>query len=121
MDHICLAMPVTAGKSAAARAFMQQLDGARRAEYDASERRLGITKEVWFLAAAPAGDQLVGYMESADFGRALTLFVGSRDPFDMWFKEQMLAVTGVDLNNPPTNMAPAEMLSAYTAGAGAAA
>jgi hypothetical protein len=115
MDHICLAIPVTAGKSSAARTFMQQLDGDRRAEYDASERRLGITKEVWFLAPAPAGDQLIGYMESADFGRALTLFVGSRDPFDLWFKEQMRVVTGVDLNNPPANMAPAELLSTYEA------
>jgi hypothetical protein len=115
MDHICLAIPVSAGKSAAARTFMQQLDGARRGEYDASERRIGITKEVWFLATTPAGDQLIGYMESADFGRALTAFVASRDPFDMWFKEQMRSVTGVDLNNPPANMAPAEVLSTYVA------
>jgi hypothetical protein len=117
MDHICMVIPVTSGKSAAARAFLQQLDGAKRSDYDASERRIGITKEVWFLAAGAAGDQLVGYMESADFGRALTSFVGSRDPFDLWFKEQMHAVTGVDLNNPPATLAPAELLSAYAAGA----
>ena len=55
----------------------------------------------------------VGYMESADFGRAFPAFVGSRDPFDMWFKERMLAVTGFDLNNPPANMQPPELLSHY--------
>jgi hypothetical protein len=119
MDHICMTIPVTAGKSAAARAFMRELDGARRGEYDASERRIGITKEVWFLSASAAGDQLVGYMEATDFGRALSAFVGSRDPFDMWFKEQMHAVTGVDLNNPPADMAPAELLSTYIAQAAA--
>jgi hypothetical protein len=115
MDHVCIAVPVLAGKSAAARAFMQQLDGARRAEYDASERRIGITKEVWFLAPLPSGDHLIGYMESADFSRALPMFVGSRDPFDLWFKDQMLAATGLDLNNPPANMQPAELLSNYAA------
>ena len=115
MDHICLAVPVLGGKAAAAREFMKQLDGARRTEYDSSERRIGITKEVWFLAQVPSGEQLIGYMESADFSRALPMFVGSRDPFDMWFKEQMLAVTGLDLNNPPAGMQPAELLSNYSA------
>jgi hypothetical protein len=39
------------------------------------------------------------------------MFVGSRDPFDVWFKEQMLAAAGVDLNNPPADIKPAELLS----------
>jgi hypothetical protein len=92
---------------------MQQLDGSRRAEFDASERRIGITKELWYLAKLAAGDHLIAYMESADFGRALQMFVASRDPFDMWFKAQMLSVTGLDLNNPPADMQPAELLSHY--------
>lgn len=113
MDHKCLAMPLLPGKAAEARAFLQQLDGARRAEFDASERRIGITKELWYLAKLPSGDHLIAYMESGDFGGALQGFVGSRDSFDMWFKAQMQAVTGVDLNNPPADLAPAEMLSHY--------
>jgi hypothetical protein len=78
-----------------------------------SERRIGITKELWYLAKLPSGDHLIGYMESADFSRALPSFVGSRDPFDMWFKEQMLGVTGLDLNNPPADMQPPELISHY--------
>ena len=113
MDHICLAMPLLPGKSAEARAFLQQLDGSRRSDFDASERRIGITKELWYLAKLPSGDHLVAYMESRDFSSALQGFVGSRDAFDMWFKAQMQAVTGVDLNNPPADLAPAELLSDY--------
>ena len=115
MDHICITVSVLPGKSAAARSFMHQLDGSRQAEYDASERRIGISKEVWFLASLPSGDHMIGYMESADFSRALPMFVASRDPFDIWFKEEMRDVTGLDLNNPPANMAPAELLSNYSA------
>jgi hypothetical protein len=115
MDHICLALPIVSGRTAAARTFLQQLDTTRRAEFDESERRLGITKELWYLAALPSGDHLVGYIEGADFNQALTSFVGSREPFDLWFKEEMLAATGVDLNNPPADMAPAELLSHYEA------
>src|ERR1700682_3137297 len=115
MDHVWLARPRLPGKAADARAFLKQLDGARRAEFDASERRIGITKELWYLAKLPSGDHLIGYMEAADFTRALQSFVGSRDPFDLWFKAQMLAATGVDLNNPPPNMTPPELLSHYEA------
>ena len=115
MDCICLALPIVNGKTAAARAFLQQLDTTRRAEFDESERRIGVTKELWYLAALASGDHLVGYMESANFSHALSSFVGSREPFDVWFKEEMLAVTGVDLNNPPANLAPAELLSHYEA------
>ena len=115
MDHVCLALPLLAGQADAARTFMQQLDGARRNEFDSSERRIGITKELWYLAQLPSGDHLIGYIESSDFGRALAMFVASRDPFDVWFKEQMMAVTGLDLNNPPADMKPAELLSKYEA------
>lgn len=115
MDHMCLALPVLAGKSGVARDFMRQLDGARGAEFAASEQRIGIGKELWYLAQLPSGDHLIGYMEAADFNRALTLFVASRDAFDMWFKERMCEVTGLDLNNPPANMVMPELLSHYEA------
>ena len=119
MDHICMALPLVAGKTADARTFLKQLDTTRRAEFDRSEQRLGISRELWYLASLPSGDHLIAYMEARDFGSALQSFVASRDEFDLWFKAQMLAVTGVDLNNPPEGLAPAELLSHYEA-AGAA-
>jgi hypothetical protein len=70
MDHICLAMPVLPGQSDAAQTFFKQLDTNRRAEFDASERRIGITKELWYLAKLPAGDHVIGYMEAQDLNRA---------------------------------------------------
>jgi hypothetical protein len=115
MDHVCLALPVLPGKTTDARTFMQQLDGSRRTEFDRSERRIGISKELWYLAQLPSGDHLIGYIESAEFKRAFQMFVGSKDPFDLWFKARMLAVTGFDMNNPPANMQPPELLSHYEA------
>jgi hypothetical protein len=114
MDQICLVVPVLPGKTAEARAFMRELDTVRRAEYDRSERRIGITKEVWYLAPMSSGDQLVGYMETADFPRALQQFSQSRDAFDVWFKERMRTVTGLDLDHPPADGLP-ELLSTYEA------
>jgi hypothetical protein len=113
MDQICLVVPIMPGKTDDARDFMRELEGTRKHDYDLSERRIGITKEVWYLADAPGGDQLVAYMESADFSRALSMFSASQDEFDMWFKRRLADSTGVDLNTPPSGPLP-ELLSSYS-------
>jgi hypothetical protein len=106
-------MPILPGKTADARAFLRDLDGPRKAEFDKSEQRIGITKELWYLATLSTGDQLVGYMEANNFGEAVAQFSASTDPFDLWFKKQMADVTGMDLNNIPPGFAPPELLSHY--------
>ena len=53
-------------------------------------------------------------MESPDFGTALSRFAASRDGFDVWFKEQLANVTGVDLNHPPSGPL-SELVSHYEA------
>ncbi len=115
MDHICVVFPILPGKTEEARAFQRELDTERKADYDRSERRIGITKEYWFIASAPGGDQLVVYMESQDFNQAFGQFVQSQDDFDQWFKQRLAEVTGVDLNNPPPDMQLPELVSSYEA------
>ncbi len=77
MDKICLVFPVLSGKTEDARAFQRELETERKADYARSEQAIGITKEHWFLASLPGGDQLVVYIESEDFGRAIGLFGAS--------------------------------------------
>ena len=108
-------LPILPGKTDAARQFQRELDTERKADYDRSERRIGITKEVWYLAALPSGDHLIAYIESQDFNRALGTFVQSRDEFDQWFKRRLAEVTGVDMNNLPPDMQLPELLSRYEA------
>ena len=115
MDQICLVLPILPGKTEDARAFQRELDTDRKADYDRSERRIGIPKEVWFIASLPTEDQLVAYIESPDFNRALQLFVESQDAFDQWFKRRLAEVTGVDLNNLPPDMQLPELVSRYEA------
>jgi hypothetical protein len=73
-----------------------------------------------FLAGTPGGDQFVAYMETSDFGHALSLFSQSQDDFDLWFKRRLCDSTGLDLNHPPEMTLP-ELLSSYVAGMAAAA
>jgi hypothetical protein len=101
VDHFCVVFPLLPEKTEEARAFQRELDTERKAEYDRSERAIGITKEHWFIACVPTGDQLVVYMESADFTRALGMFSQSQEPFDVWFKQRLADVSGVDLGDLP--------------------
>jgi hypothetical protein len=115
MDQVCLVLPILSGKTDDARAFQRELDTTRKADYDRSERRIGISKEVWYIASLPGGDQLVAYMESDDFSRALQTFVASRDEFDEWLKQRLAAVTGIDMNNLSPDMPLPELVSNYNA------
>lgn len=114
MDQICLVLPILSGKTAVARDFMRDLEDTHTVAYAQSEQRIGIVKEVWYLASLPSGDQFVAYMENPDFRNALALFSQSQDAFDMWFKQRLAEATGVDLNNPPPMQLP-ELLSNYAA------
>jgi hypothetical protein len=62
MEQICLVLPILEGQTDDARAFIRELEEERKADYARSEERIGITKEVWFLASPPSGDQRVAYM-----------------------------------------------------------
>ena len=106
----CLVIPILAGRSDDARAFMVQLEHDRSDEYAASKRRVGIVKEVWHLAGLPEADVLVAYIETADIALALNLLSASADVFDLWFKRRLADSTGLDLNNPPPIPLP-ELLS----------
>jgi Family of unknown function (DUF6176) len=114
MDQVCFALPVLAGKTEEARAFFSELETQRKSAYAASEQRINITKESWYLQQTPQGDLLLAYIESPDFANALRMFSQSQDEFDQWFKQQVAEVTGVDLNDPPPGPL-SEQLSSYEA------
>jgi hypothetical protein len=114
MEQACFALPIMTGKTDDARAFMRELEGPGKAQFASSEQRLGIVKESWFLQRTFQGDLLIVYIESPDLGKALRLFAESNDKFDQWFKDQVLDITGADLNNPPEKPL-SELLSSYQA------
>jgi hypothetical protein len=113
MDHTCIVAPVKPGKEKALHDFYREIEGARRDDYDRSEQRLGISKEVAFSAKTDGGSVAIIYIESDDFDSAFGQFVQSQDEFDLWFKQQVLDISGLDLNNPPEMELP-KLLSVYT-------
>ncbi len=113
MDLTCLVIPLRPGSREISRTWLRALRGPRADELARSERRLGIERQAWFTAGEGT-DLLIGMVEARDFPRAMSLLAISMDPFDLWFKRSIEAITGLDLNDPPARD-PAALLSAYAA------
>jgi hypothetical protein len=71
--------------------------GERSEEHATSRRRHGITRESVWIQGTPAGDVAVVLIESADLPTALLGLATSQAPFDVWFREHLMAVHGMDL------------------------
>ncbi len=102
MEQTLFALPILPGKTAAARAFLQEVGGPRKQENVACDQRLGITREVWALQQTPQGDLLIAYVTGENLAHAVKEFAASQTEFDRWFKQQAQEATGVDMNTPPS-------------------
>ena len=95
-----IVVPIVPGQEEADRRFFAELQGPRRAEYEAAWRRLGLrTERVWHQSS-PQGTVAVVYLEGDDIGQAFAELATSDDPFIVWWREQILAVNGLDLSQP---------------------
>jgi hypothetical protein len=101
-DKIMLAVPVLPGKAEQTKAIAQATMGPRKAEYLASHTaQLGITKDSWYLQIFPDGSGLLmTYLESPDSVRTLADFSASQHPFELWLKQQVKEISGVDFSQP---------------------
>lgn len=111
MPAACIAFPVLPGQQDALRKLCAIQAGERRQELDASEKRMGASKEIWFLQHTPTGDLWLIYFEARDPMKALQVFGSSQDPFDLWVKDGVKATTGLDLSKPPPALP--ELLGSY--------
>jgi hypothetical protein len=97
MVAIALAAPIRPGKHEAWRRFIQEIQGLRYDQYQASRRRLGITKEFAWLANTAQGEIVIFYLEAGDPSQLLHTLAASQAAFDQWLKRQVLDLHGLDL------------------------
>jgi hypothetical protein len=101
VEQALFTLPILPGKTAAARAFLQELGGPRKADLAACGQSVGITKETWALQQTPQGDVFVAYVAGEDLAHAFSEFAASQTAFDRWFKQCVQETTRADLNTPP--------------------
>jgi len=97
MSGMVLTFPILAGKVEAWRRFCQELSGCRRKPYEASRQRLGITREQLALVDTAFGATAVTTLEAPDVAQALGQIIASDLPFDVWYRERLQELHGVNL------------------------
>jgi hypothetical protein len=98
-SEIVIAFPLLPGKRPHLGRFVDALLGERRTEYTRSQ--VSVVRERWYLQSTPLGDLILVYMEVPDPKLAFSSMAASQEPFDVWFREQVLEITGVDLAQTP--------------------
>jgi len=97
MSGIVLTFPILASKVEAWRRFCQELSGSRRQLYEASRQRMGITRERLALVETAFGATAVTTLEAPDVDRALGQIIASEIPFDVWYRERLQKLHGINL------------------------
>lgn len=97
MPGIVLTFPIKSGKVEAWRRFCQEMSGSRRLAYEASRRRLGVTRERLALVETAFGSAGVTTLEAPDVGRALGQIITSDLPFDCWYRQRVQELHGINL------------------------
>ena len=83
------------------RSFVSELQGALQPEVRKFYRDHGVTHESWYLQETPQGSLVIGLTQVSDVPKASMAFQKSQDQFPRWFKEQIMALSGVDPNETP--------------------
>jgi hypothetical protein len=101
MAEILFAIPILRGKEALDRETRDEMAGARRDEYAAALKAVGITRQaVWHQQMPDGGSLAIVYIEAAD-PDAHQRFVNSDSEISRWFVERMQEVHGRDVSQPP--------------------
>ena len=97
MPTVTLIAPILPGKAEAWRRFAQELRASRYGEYLESRHRLGIRSEQAWIAETLRVAVAIITLDTPQPEQLLDQLATSDLPFDRWFKEQLLALQGVDL------------------------
>ncbi len=97
MSGIVLTFPILPSKVEAWRRFCQELSGFRRKPYESSRKRLGITCERMAIVETPYGSTAVTTLEAPNIDQALGQIVASNLSFDVWYRERLQKLHGINL------------------------
>jgi hypothetical protein len=100
MASIAFALPILPSKMEELKRLADDLSGSHQTDKQDQLRRCGADRENWYLQQTRQGDMNIVYLEGADIGRTFAAFITSDNTFDRWLKEQILAIHGIDFNQP---------------------
>jgi hypothetical protein len=100
MASVAFAAPILPGKLEAWKQFNDEINGARRKDFETQQHRIGISRQRVWLQHTPEGDMAIIVQEGEDPQRAMEALGKSENEFDVWFKAQLKDIHGLDLSQP---------------------
>ena len=102
MPAIAFAIPILPCNEALDVDTFDEMEGARRGDYEAALRDAGVTRHTDWHQETPDGTLAIVYMESQD-DAGVAKFASSDAPLHRWFRERMKNVHGIDISEagPP--------------------
>jgi hypothetical protein len=97
MSGIVLTFPILPGKEEGWRYFCQELSGSQLQMYLSSRRSMGITHERLVLVKNAFGSSSVTTLEAPNIAQAIRKLINSRLPFDVWYRERIQELHGIDM------------------------
>lgn len=98
---IVRAFPVLKGKEEDIRKLAAELTGARREEAQEFYRHFGVTRESWHYQDTEHGPMVIGVTDVEEPDARAREYAESSRPFDLWFKDQVRNLTGIDPDTQP--------------------
>ena len=98
--------PIVEGKLDTWKQWIGELNGSRKEGLADFNRRYGLTRHAAWLAETQTGPMVVA-LHQGPGGDALMPKLGpSQDEFDVWFKDKIKEVHGLDVSQPPPGPPP---------------
>ncbi|HEX6489504.1 MAG TPA: hypothetical protein VF137_11630 [Candidatus Dormibacteraeota bacterium] len=107
---MAIALPCLPGGASRLREIAGELSGSRREEFADFHRRVGLSGEKWFLQQTPQGELLVLTLDGDPLGAMQKLGM-SDHPFDVWFRDAVKEVHGVDFTQPMQGPPPEQVFA----------
>ena len=108
MTESAIVFPLLPGRREMLTAFIAELSGARRDAHQ--ENHASVQRESWFFQPTPQGDLVIVYLQAQDPMEVFVDLAVSQTPFALWFRQQALELTGVDLALLPPFSLPLRLL-----------
>lgn len=90
-----LTIPLAAGKTDAFLSLAEEAAGENREVFDNFHARMGL-RQRWWVLREPEGDIALMYLESEDLLGSVCGFADSQHVADLWLKQKLLEIQGVD-------------------------
>ena len=103
MERVVRAFPILPGQEEHARQLARDMGGVRAAEAAAFYQRFGVSHECWFTQQTPHGMLIIAITDFTGRtpGHAAAEYAASLAPFEAWFKQRVLEISGIDQTTEP--------------------